>query len=142
MDPVEKIVIEHECARLVHAYCQFVDANDYERLVPLWAEDAVWHTLAGPARGHAQIRKQLESRDPGVLGRHHCTNVLIDVIDASNAHGRSYFAFYRGVPVAKGPTLLKGPLFVGEYVDQFKLTSNGWRIASRRAVATMKNVEA
>ena len=138
MNRIEQIAIEHDCTRLVYGYCQSIDVYDYDAFVQLWAEDGVWETLAGPAKGPAAIRKYLDSRAKGTLGRHHCTNVLIDVVDAQSARGRSYFTYYLGAPGANGgPAVLNGPAVAGEYVDEFKLTPKGWRFASRKIVMSM-----
>lgn len=138
MTRIEQIAIEHDCARLVYAYCQFIDAYDYDAFVQLWAEDAVWETRAGVCKGQAEIRKYLDSRAQGMTGRHHCTNVLVDVVDANNARGRSYFTYYVGAPgTASSPMIGSGPAVMGEYVDRFKLTPKGWRFAHRGTVMTM-----
>jgi hypothetical protein len=138
MNRIEQIAVEHDCARLVYAYCQLIDVYDYDAFVQLWAEDALWETRIGAVSGHAGIRKYLDSRAKGVTGRHHCTNVLIDVVDAQRARGRSYFTYYIGGAAAAGaPAVLSPPGVMGEYVDEFKLTAKGWRFAKRGTVMTM-----
>jgi len=138
MNRIDQVAIEHDCARLVYAYCQLIDVYDYDAFVQLWAEDAVWETRAGVCKGPAEIRKYLDSRAAGVTGRHHCTNVIVDVVDANTARGRSYFMYYVGTPgAAGGAAILSGPAVAGEYVDQFKLTPKGWRFAHRGTVMTM-----
>jgi len=138
MNRIEQVAIEHDCAKLVYGYCQTIDAYDYDAFVELWAEDAVWETRAGVCKGHAEIRKYLDSRAKGVTGRHHSTNVVIDVVDEKTARGRCYFMYYVGGPAAgNGPATLGGPAVAGEYVDQFRLTAKGWKFAHRATAITM-----
>ena len=138
MNRIEQVAIEHDCAKLVYSYCQTIDVYDYDAFVQLWADDAVWETRAGVCKGHAEIRKYLDSRAQGVTGRHHCTNVVVDVVDANTARGRSYFMYFVGAPGTKtDPVIGSGPAVVGEYVDQFRLTSKGWKFAHRGTVITM-----
>ena len=53
--------------------------------------------------------------------------------DSDNATGVVYLTLYRydGDPERKASPL-EGPQMVGEYRDQFVLTSEGWRIKDRR----------
>jgi hypothetical protein len=138
MNRIEQIAIEHDCARLVYGYCQLIDVFDYDAFMQLWAEDAVWETRAGTVKGHAEIRKYLDARPRNVVGRHQCSNVIVDVIDAQRARGRCYFTYYVGAPGAGGAAaVLGGPSVVGEYLDEFRLTPNGWRFAKRGTAMTM-----
>jgi ketosteroid isomerase-like protein len=138
MNRIDQIAIEHECARLAYSYCHFIDNYDNEAFLQLWAEDGVWEPPNGPLRGQAEIRKHLAAR-ARTTGRHHCTNVIIDVIDAEHARGRSYFSFYAGAASAKegGLPVLGAPAVMGEYTDEFKLTAKGWRFARRGMAMSM-----
>lgn len=140
MDRMERIAIEHECARLVYGFCNHVDAQEYDDFVALWAPDGVWETWKGPITGPAAIRAYLDARPRAEVSRHHCTNVVIDVIDGTHARGRAYFSFYvarPGTDDGKGPGILTGPAVVGEYRDEFRLTPAGWRIARRGTLITL-----
>jgi hypothetical protein len=138
MNALERIVIENECTRLVYAHCHLIDAGDYSAYLELWLEDGVWEMQSGPVSGRAELRKYLDARAPGV-GRHHASNVLIDVIDAHSARGRSSIAYYRGSKdAASGAVVCSGPAMIGDYRDEFRLTPQGWCFARRNVVAAMR----
>jgi hypothetical protein len=128
MDRVERIAIEHECTRVVYAYCYLIDGCRHAELVRLWASDGVWETRAGTKRGHLEIRSYLDARDTSIKGWHTCAGVLIEAIDRNSARGRSYVAYYEG---------LAAPALVGEYLDEFRKVDDGWRFARRQTVVTM-----
>ena len=138
MNRSEQIAAEHECARLIYLYAQTLDAYDYDGFVRLWADDGVWVTLKGPQSGHAEIRSYLDARPPGQVARHVVSNVVVDVLDANRARGRSYYAFFPGTPSKSGRlAILGGAALMGEYNDEFRLTADGWRFARREIIMTM-----
>ena len=141
MDADERLRIEAECARLVAAYCHFVDHGQAARIADLFTDDGVW-TAPGVVtmRGRDELRAGLAQREARTdrVSRHVCTDLLIDVLDPDRAEGVVTVTIYRhdrseGEPAGE-PAPLDGPLMIGEYRDRFCRTPDGWRFA-RREVA-------
>ena len=125
--------IERECERLVKRYCHIVDLAGGDGLAELFAEGGVLE-INGVMVGRDALRARPAA--PGSMQmRHFCTNILIDVVDESSARGVTYLVAY----VEPAGTEEAGlPAFVGEYHDEFVLTPDGWRFASRRTHATFR----
>jgi hypothetical protein len=66
--------------------------------------------------------------------RHVSTTTDIEVLTSKRAFGITYFVLFRyDGKVAKEAAPMSGQQLVGEYYDEFVLTDDGWRFASRRA---------
>ena len=137
MNLLDKLAIERECARLVTAYCHYIDHGSAERVAELFSEDGVWASTEATLEGRDEIRKAMaERRDNAArMSRHVCDNLLIDVIDENSAEGVVYLTLYRH-DGKEGRRLspLEGPLMVGEYQDRFQRGPDGWRITRREVV--------
>jgi hypothetical protein len=128
MTEQETISIERACARLVLDFAYFSDRQEYEPLAALFAEDGSMRRPSGdPLLGRAAILKSYQSRPAGRIARHICTNVRITVESAAQAHGLTYAVVY-SAGAGDRPEQR-----VGEFEDEFVLTSEGWRFASRQA---------
>lgn len=134
MTEAERIAIEHACTRLMVRYCHLVDSYSHVDLVELFAQDGVWDGVKGPLKGHDAIRGYLDAKAPS-YGRHHVTNMLVDVKDHDHAEGSCYFTFYTA-PGHKGdgPAPSVAPTVMGRYVDKYVRAATGWRIAHRKMV--------
>lgn len=134
MDLTETLAIERECARLVTAYCHFVDHGEAARVADLFSEDGVWKSPEVTMQGREQLQQGFARRQANVerLSRHVCNNLLLDVIDRDHAEGTVYLTLYRH-DGEKGRNIspLEQPELVGEYRDSFVRTEDGWRIANR-----------
>jgi len=133
MEPLQRLLIERACERLCVDYARRVDARS-EALADLFTEDAtltlVNVDLRGPAEILAYIRRSAEE---GRVSRHLCCNITIEVEDATQARGAADMTYFTGRPrdgVVRTPDLR--PAGVGTYHDVYRLTPQGWRIASRR----------
>ena len=129
---LERLQIEHACARLSIAYANHVDARRYDAFVELFAEDAELDA-GGLLRGREAIRRAMARRSDRLRSRHVLTNILVDVIDADHARGVTYLTLYRhvgdtpdGQPIDR--TL---PAGIGQYDDEFVRGRNGFRFARR-----------
>ncbi|HLY80865.1 MAG TPA: nuclear transport factor 2 family protein [Caulobacteraceae bacterium] len=134
---LDRMLAEHECAKLAIAYGSCVDGRDIEGFMALWSEDAVWYNTRGPLEGAAAIRRDVEATwGKSPPGRHICTNISVKLADDTHASGTSYFMFYLGGDVAGRPATI--PQFIGRYLDDYVKTETGWRIASRRIELALK----
>lgn len=139
MNDMDRMLIEHECVKLAVAYCHYTDTHDHESLVQLFAPDTLWESAKGPLRGHAEIRKFLESKPKTTVGMHHLANTMIQVVDADHANGVSFFTYYTtSSPQVEGPAPFFGPTSAGRYYDKFVRTKDGWRFENRRVEFTFR----
>lgn len=68
-----------------------------------------------------------------------CTNIVMDVVSDTEASGLTYFTLYREDGVDPGsPGSRTSPAVVGEYVDVFHKTSDGWRIHNRTVTVALQ----
>jgi hypothetical protein len=131
----EILAAEAACTRLVHQYCFVVDDCDTEGFIEVFTEDGVWGRSGQPLlSGHDQLRAFFIARPKNVITQHLCSNVLVNVIDADNATGRSYVTVFRSLQPAPGgdqelPHAI--PELLAEYADAYRRTSKGWRISKR-----------
>ena len=134
-DPIERLLIEQACARLQVEYALTADQGDVEGFTALFAEDGSVEVPEAPAFvGHAAIRVSMQALvEQGLTMRHIITNSLVTVLDSGAAVGGCYLTVYNSVEAANetGARPLEMPATVGEYADEFILTSRGWRIKSR-----------
>jgi len=116
--------IEWACARLVNLYANRNDAGDWEAVASLYTTDGVMTRPTAPDApivGRDAILAAFRARPPRAT-RHICTNIVIDVQDATTAAGESAMLLFTGAAV---------PL-VGSFHDRFVLTAEGWRFSERR----------
>ena len=117
---------ERAIRRLITRYCHLVDDGAFERLTPLWTDDAELalrgETATGPA---AIVTKIAERQTPELRGIHVSANVIIDV-EGDTARAVSDFVFMRREggpdPIVK---------FIGRYIDRFERTPDGWKFRRR-----------
>ena len=134
MDPMERLLIERECERLVTRYCHYVDHGEAERIADLFAKEGVWRGPGVVMDGQDELRKGFAARQANRarMSRHVCNNLLIDVIDEDRAEGTVYLTLYRhDGEEDRRVSPLEGPELVGEYRDRFVRTAEGWRFAER-----------
>lgn len=75
--------------------------------------------------GREAILASFTARPPRTT-RHFCSNVVIDVLNDSEATGESAMLLFTADNAAK----------VGSFHDRFVLTGKGWRFAERRGSLT------
>jgi hypothetical protein len=139
LDPVERLMAERDCERLIVEYARRLDLGEPQRVAELFTDDAVWEM---PGRIRFEGRAELEAGFPGRMvapgrtARHVVTNVAIDVASHDEATGFCYLINYRhdspsGVPADPAPSAV--PMYVGQYYDRFVRTPDGWRFKHRRS---------
>jgi len=144
MDIAEKIQIERECERLITLYCHLVDHGEAAKIADLFTEDGVWESPEITMTGRDQIRVGFQRRQDqsNRMSRHVCNNLLIDIVNQTEAKGTVYITLYRhdgedGRPFSP----LDGPELVGEYRDYFLRTEEGWRIDHRTVIVSFLRIE-
>lgn len=134
MNPMDRMLIEHECQRLMSSYCLHVDHLNPEAFANLFTEDAYYNPAAHPEmNGRGEILSWISDYPRNRRARHCSTNQIVDVIDANTATGISYAMVFRQEnPVEGTPSGNVAPRAVVECRDKFRRTDDGWRIAERQ----------
>jgi SnoaL-like domain len=130
MDSASRLQIEHECARLIKVYCNSMDAHDVDRVVGLFAKDAVWQRPGNPPmEGHSEFRKFVESHGPGTVSVHYVTNIVVDVVDEHHASSNAYaLSFRESGSIGDLPLAMPMPRNVVHYRHEFIREGAQWYI--------------
>lgn len=128
----ERMLIEWECAKLVHRFNWLNDRGQFEAAADCFAPDGSYLTPATPkpVAGRAALIASLAAR-PQWTFRHFVTNLFVNAISPTEATGHSamLIAFNSGPPDAP---VVPIPAITGEVDEHFVLTDNGWRFGNRR----------
>ena len=134
---IERTMIEWRCSQLVARFALLNDASDYEPMVALFTEDAVFARPTVPDKpmvGRAAILEQFRQRPKRTL-RHVMANTVITVESAERATGVTYMVLYAGPPLAegeKGPPLTDQAPMIGAFRDVYVKVGDEWLFAERR----------
>jgi hypothetical protein len=134
--------IEWECQRLSTQFAFAIDDHDADTVAGLFTPEGVWHHQQHELVGRKAIRAAVIQRRldaPNLISRHHYGNMLLEVVNERLVTARIYYTVYRHE--GNGQLTPPRPLQktrVGEYQDTFTLTSDGWRIASKRAIRVLE----
>ncbi|MCO5091662.1 nuclear transport factor 2 family protein [Bosea sp. (in: a-proteobacteria)] len=113
------------------AYCHALDAGRFADVAGLFAEDGLWTTDYGEARGRAAIEAMLRSVVPlkgeGPQRKHYITNIIIKV-DGDSARSVSDYLVVR----ESGPDLI--PVMGGTYKDEWTREGGTWRFRKKELV--------
>jgi uncharacterized protein (TIGR02246 family) len=117
---------------LVARYNAYGDSGLFDRMMELFAPDAVLEVGGAPNEGHDEIRAVFTgvadqtSAGAGVPAYlRHCTSThQIDLVDETTATGRCYFFVLTRV----------GLDHWGRYLDDYRTVDGEWRFARRRVL--------
>jgi reactive intermediate/imine deaminase len=135
MDPIEQLLAERACERLILDFVHRLDLGEPASVAELFTEDGRWEwPPPGDGRrseGREALRKYFGARPADKLSRRVMSNVRVTVTSADTAEATSYFTTYRvegwtGGMVPAGP-----PVQVGHYEDTFRRVDGQWLLASR-----------
>ncbi|MFE7670887.1 nuclear transport factor 2 family protein [Streptomyces albidoflavus] len=132
-DPVEHLLAERACERLIVEFGQRLDLGNPGDVAELCTEDAVWEWPAGERRieGRAALRAYFAGRPADRLSRRIASNILVTVTSGTTATATSYFTTYRVDGHTGGPVPARPPVQVGHYEDTFHRAEGHWRLAHR-----------
>ncbi|MFF4396549.1 nuclear transport factor 2 family protein [Streptomyces sp. NPDC001480] len=135
MDPLENLLAERACERVVHEFVHRLDLGEPASVAELFTEDGSWEwPPPGDGRrseGRAALREYFGSRPADRLSRRLMSNVLVTLTSPDTATAVSYFSTYRvdgytGGIVPPGP-----PVQIGQYEDTFRRVDGEWLLKSR-----------
>jgi ketosteroid isomerase-like protein len=129
----DRLAVQEAIARYAHAF----DTGDVAGFVEVFTEDGIFEVVLidqpdqrAVFQGHAQLRRFAEAnmrKDVHVL--HHVSGVMFDSAATEAPSTRATVLVTKQLP--DGPTVATH----GTYLDRWRRTSAGWRIAHRRYVA-------
>ncbi|MEY2941996.1 MAG: hypothetical protein RLY97_10 [Pseudomonadota bacterium] len=125
MVPLAKLLAMRECERLILDYAAYNDAADWAAIAALYVADGRMSRPIAPddfISGRDAILAAFKAR-PARKTRHICTNIRVDVADATSATASSQIMLFTGADQA--------PL-VGSYHDVLANDGSGWRFVERR----------
>ena len=134
MNDMDRMLIEHECRKLMLNYCQHVDHLAPNAFANLFTDDALYNPTAHPEmNGRAEILEWIKAYPENRRARRCSVNQIVEVIDADNATGTSYAIVFRQEnPVEGRPSPNVAPRAVVKYRDKSRRTTEGWRVAERQ----------
>jgi len=126
------------CTDLVLDYALYRDQLEVENMAALFTDDAQLSIRGQTYVGQQAIRARVQQAAKGPTTRHLMSTIRIKPLSADKATGISYVTVY-AAPQAEQQAYQQGELpqvdgfaIIGNYVDVFERTAQGWRIASRR----------
>ena len=136
MTPLDRMLAEHEISRLTTQFALLNDSGDWEAVAATFTEDASFVRPAGgdPVVGRAAIHASFASRPPR-KSCHLITNIIVDVISATEANSRCTLLLYAA---PAGESTAASPGLIGGFRDRLVRTAEGWRFAERIGFLDLK----
>ncbi|WP_296681026.1 nuclear transport factor 2 family protein [Novosphingobium sp.] len=125
MEPLDRLIAERECERLILDYAALNDAARWDDLAALYLPSGRMSRPSSPdvfVEGRQAILAAFQARPPRA-SRHICANIKVSIQCSTQASAVSQILLF---------TSAEGRPLVGSYNDRFELTSEGWRFAERR----------
>jgi len=135
----ERRAIEQDCEKLALKSMMLNDAHEWDALSNLFTENAGFARPTdpdNPLEGRDAIRAAFKARPANRLTCHLCTSVIVDVIDADHARGRTTLTLITGDTANAAANPAMGVVadhkkFIGFMEDDYVRTADGWRIEKR-----------
>jgi len=116
---------------IMAAYCHALDAGRFADVASLFADDGVWTTDYGEAKGRDAIEEMLRSIVPvkgeGPQRKHYITNIIIK-LDGDSAESVADYLVVR----ESGPDLI--PVMGGTYKDRWVRQDGTWHFKRKELV--------
>lgn len=133
MDPMERLLAERACERLIIDFVHRLDLGEPSFVAELFTEDGVWQWPEDGrlVKGRDALRTYFGSRPADRLSRRMMSNVLVTVASPDTSEAISYFTTYRVDGYGGGVIPAGPPVQVGHYEDTFRRVGGTWLLASR-----------
>ena len=139
VNDAERRAIEQDCASLALRSMLLNDEQAWDALCDLFTETASFARPTDPDNplvGREAIRAAFKARPANRLTCHLCTSVLVEVIDADHARGRTTLTLFTGDADNGAANPVLGVMadhkkFIGFIEDDYLRTADGWRIDRR-----------
>ena len=136
MSPLDRLLAEHDIARLITRFALLNDAADWASVAAMFTEDGTFVRPAGgaPIVGRDAIRAAFESRPPRT-SCHLITNIVVDLASVDAATARCSLLLY-AAPAAEPAA--SSPALIGGFRDRIVRSADGWRFAERVGFLDLK----
>jgi ketosteroid isomerase-like protein len=134
MDPIQALLIENACLRLLTEYTVATDWDDAAMWLDVFTDDAVWEAPNLKLEGRPAFEKFFAARTnrKSSLVRHFSANALVKIQDADHATSVSTMLVFRQADYpGSGPGALKTPTAIVQNDDEFVRGAKGWKIKRR-----------
>ena len=125
-----------ELTQLLNQFFYCLDEFQYETLIALMEQDALWHRQGKIQRGAAESLAALEQRSRTQQIRHVITNIQVTELSTSEARSVAYMTVYKhddGV-MAPGPRNIQGTSGFLLVSTHFRRHGDRWLVAEMKAV--------
>lgn len=136
MTPLDRLLAEHEIARLITRFGDLNDRGDWDAVAGMFTRDARFTRPAGgePVVGRDAIRASFASRPPRV-SRHIIANIVVDLTSPDAATAQSNLLLYAA---PAGATSAASPALIGGFRDKLVRGPRGWLFAERVGFLDLK----
>lgn len=136
MTPMDTLLAEHACAKLITEYAALLDAGRWDDVAALYLPDGRMSRPTAPddfIEGRDAILASFTARPPRI-SRHVCINIRVDVAEDGKASAVSQILLFTAEAAEDGglPIQSPAPPMVGTYADRLMKTDAGWRFTERR----------
>jgi hypothetical protein len=125
---------EWALVQLNNAFAHFLDNGQFDSMIGLFTEDALFDRAGIVHRGHQELRNGMRER-PKATTRHLLNNFYFTDVEEHTAGGVVCALVYHGPPSEHGEPVVyatdNGRVI--EFHDSYVKTAAGWRISSRIA---------
>jgi len=121
------------CQQLLADYAIYRDHLDVEGFANAFTSDATLVLATRSYVGRDELRKEITDHpSPAIAHMIHFTSTKITPVSATKATGVSYAVILNGnrhVGPGDQPIQMEGITSAGEYLSEFALTNDGWKIS-------------
>ena len=142
MEHIDRMLIEHECQKLILRYAYLNDAGAWQELADTFTDDATFARPSAPDDiicGRANILASFVARDPGD-NRHIITNILVTAESSTTATARSTIQLFLATSGSDGSVAshARAAPLIGEFLDCLRLENDQWLFSERRGCMTIR----
>ena len=134
MTPQTELEIRVECGAVLTAFAHHIDNREFDKVVALFTEDAVFERPHITHTGRAELAALWGKRSPTMFTRHLFSPPFFVEISPERVRTVSPFTLYQFEHFEEGPPNRNIPSGIAEFHDTFRREPEGWRIAYRRGV--------
>ncbi len=136
MTPLDRLLAEHDIARLITRFALLNDTADWEAVAATFTGDGRFVRPAGgdPLIGRDAILASFASRPPR-KSCHLISNIVVDLTSVDEATARCSMLLYTA---PAGESVASSPALIGGFRDRLIRTPEGWRFAERIGFLDLK----
>lgn len=131
----QQLSAKAEIKLLADGYAIHRDSLNAQAYADLFAEDGKFFYRGKVYAGREVLQQRIKDVNPLSTTMHVMATSLITLVDEKNATGIHYATIYSKTldkPVESGKTIpVQGFAVMGKYLDKYKVTKDGWKIAER-----------